>query len=78
MDKFPKRKDLRLEGYDYSQAGYYFVTVCTKDKKNIFWNDEILVGETFGLPFKESPLSIVGKSVDEAIQKIDFLCKCKN
>ena len=26
------RKPLRLKGYDYSLGGYYFVTVCTKDR----------------------------------------------
>ena len=29
----PARKRLRLKGYDYSQPGSYFVTVCTLDKK---------------------------------------------
>ena len=28
-----KRKSIRLRGYDYSQQGMYFVTVCTSDKK---------------------------------------------
>lgn len=23
--------------YDYSQAGYYFITLCTKDKQPLFW-----------------------------------------
>jgi len=27
-----KRKSIRLPGYDYSQYGWYFVTVCTKDR----------------------------------------------
>lgn len=34
--KFPKRKLLRLEGYDYSSAGAYFVTICVQDRKCIF------------------------------------------
>ncbi|MBI4598780.1 transposase [Candidatus Uhrbacteria bacterium] len=28
----PDRKRLRLEGYDYSQDGYYFVTACVEAK----------------------------------------------
>lgn len=28
----PKRKDMRLRGYDYSTAGGYFLTICTKDR----------------------------------------------
>lgn len=27
------RRSVRLKGYDYSQAGAYFVTICTKDKE---------------------------------------------
>jgi REP element-mobilizing transposase RayT len=26
----PERRSLRLEGYDYSQGGVYFVTICTE------------------------------------------------
>ncbi len=29
----PCRKNLRLPGYDYSQPGSYFVTICTKDRR---------------------------------------------
>ncbi len=28
-----KRKTIRLKGYDYSKKGAYFVTICTKDRK---------------------------------------------
>lgn len=30
------RKKLRLPDYDYSQYGCYFVTICTKDRRNLF------------------------------------------
>ena len=30
------RKSIRLKGYDYSQPGMYFVTVCTNNKTNYF------------------------------------------
>ena len=36
MKEFVKRKSLRLPEYDYSQAGYYFVTICTENKKCLF------------------------------------------
>lgn len=36
MDNLPKRKQLRLKDYDYSQNGYYFVTICTKDRQQLF------------------------------------------
>lgn len=36
------RKPTRLPGYDYSQGGYYFVTVCTYNKIHLF--GEIISG----------------------------------
>lgn len=36
MDNLPERKLLRLKDYDYSQPGYYFVTICSNDKSNLF------------------------------------------
>jgi REP element-mobilizing transposase RayT len=30
------RRSIRLGGYDYSQAGVYFVTVCTKNRQCLF------------------------------------------
>ncbi len=39
----PKRKCIRLKGYDYSQNGAYFVTICIKNKEQLLWN----VGATF-------------------------------
>lgn len=28
-----KRKQIRLKEYDYSTPGYYFVTICTQNRK---------------------------------------------
>jgi REP element-mobilizing transposase RayT len=33
---YPQRKNNRLKNYDYSQSGYYFITICTYNKYNIF------------------------------------------
>jgi putative transposase len=30
------RRSIRLKGYDYSQAGLYFVTICLQDRKCLF------------------------------------------
>ena len=47
----PKRKPTRLKGYDYSRAGAYFVTICTKNKRCILSE---IVGEGFhALPKNE-------------------------
>ncbi len=32
------RRSIRLRGYDYSQAGAYFVTVCTQNRECLFGN----------------------------------------
>ena len=37
---FCARKSPRIPNYDYSNCGYYFITICTKDKKCIFGNSE--------------------------------------
>ena len=33
--EMPKRKQIRLENYDYGQSGAYFITICVKDRKKI-------------------------------------------
>ena len=30
------RRSIRLKGYDYSQSGYYFITVCTQGQRRLF------------------------------------------
>ena len=35
INNLPKRKPTRLEKYDYSQNGVYFITICTKDRQPI-------------------------------------------
>ncbi len=37
------RRSIRLEGYDYSQGGMYFVTVCTQNRECLF--GEIIDGQ---------------------------------
>ncbi|GLI32783.1 transposase [Desulforhabdus amnigena] len=37
------RRSIRLRGYDYSQAGAYFVTICTQNRECLF--GEIVDGE---------------------------------
>ena len=34
--ELPKRKHPRLDDYDYSSAGLYFITICTHNRKCIF------------------------------------------
>ena len=46
--KMPQRKPNRIEGYDYSQNGAYFVTVCTQDRKRIL--SDIVGGDAHIVP----------------------------
>ena len=34
----PKRKKNRLSCFDYRNPGYYFITICTKNKEKLFWH----------------------------------------
>ncbi len=45
-----KRKSPRLEEYDYSSNGAYFITVCTDKRKCVLSTIEEIVGEGFPLP----------------------------
>ena len=65
----PERKSIRLEHYDYSQNGYYFVTICAEKHCPIFWNN---VGADIIRPQNEKDicLSEVGTIVKNAIENI--------
>ena len=47
--KLPVRKNIRLQEYDYSSAGYYFITICVKDGHLILWEQN--VGAIFNRPY---------------------------
>ncbi len=54
-----KRKEIRLRKYDYSQNGYYFVTICTQQKKpNIAIHRDTVEQILFSLPERFSGLNI--------------------
>ena len=36
MNKRPKRKRIRLHDFDYASPNYYYVTLCTHEKKYLF------------------------------------------
>jgi REP element-mobilizing transposase RayT len=62
-----KRKPNRLRSYDYSQNGAYFLTICTKDMKCIFWNAQPGLIEN---PDGTSHLSSAGQAADAATREI--------
>ena len=47
--KIHHRRSIRLKGYDYSQNGAYFITLCAQDRKPIF--GKIVSGEMQLSPF---------------------------
>ncbi|HHT9135222.1 MAG TPA: transposase [Candidatus Avalokitesvara rifleensis] len=50
-----RRRSIRLKGYDYSQAGAYFITICVKDRKCLL--GEVIDGEII--------LSAIGKIIEK-------------
>ena len=39
MNDLPTRKVIRIENYDYSSPGAYFITICTANREKVFWSD---------------------------------------
>ena len=37
-DRFHSRKSPRLKRYDYATPNYYFITICTWEKRCLFWH----------------------------------------
>ena len=60
------RKPNRLKNYDYSQNGAYFITICTKDRKQIL--SQVIVGEDTILP--SIKLLEYGIIIDKSINEI--------
>lgn len=51
--EFSERKQMRIENYDYSQFGAYFITICTKNRapllSEIVGDDAHIVPKPYGL-----------------------------
>lgn len=55
-----RRRSIRLKGFDYSQTGYYFVTICTRER-------ECLLGEIADYKIK---LNEMGKMAERTWHEI--------
>ena len=67
MDKekeIPRRKELRIKQYDYSSTGAYFITICTKDRKQIL-SDIIKPVGVDALDDPKIRLTAIGKIVEK-------------
>ena len=56
---------MRLDGYDYSRAGAYFVTICVKDRHEMLW-----MPTPAGAHIVRPPLSDIGEIVEKTIENI--------
>ena len=79
--ELPKRKPIRIENYDYSTPGSYFITVCTANREKIFCSDRrgelrspadnVQTGD------QRSPLRVelsdIGMIVDNEIKKLNSI-----
>jgi len=55
-----ERKRNRLKEYDYSQGGYYFITICVSNRKDYF-------GKIDG---NKCILNVFGKTIKQILEKI--------
>ena len=65
----PKRKQNRLENFDYSKNGAYFITICVKDRKRIL--SQINVG-TGVLDCPQIQLLKYGEIADKYINQLNI------
>jgi REP element-mobilizing transposase RayT len=69
LNKQPTRKANRLHDYDYSSNGAYFITICTKDRQAILWDEGYLAQENVGEAAYSLP-QIILSPTGEMVQKI--------
>ena len=73
-NKYPQRKKLRLNDFDYSQSGAYFVTICTKNKKCLFSH---IVGRGF-TPAEETEIKYTtyGEIAEKQLLSLENRYEC--
>ena len=68
--ELPKRNPNRIRGFDYSQNGAYFVTICTQNRQRIL--SKIVGTPVPGCPQAPCPeLLSYGKIADKYIRQMD-------
>jgi len=60
MPQLPNRRSIRLKGYDYSQEGMYFITICCYHRICLFGN----------VRDGEMRLNVAGKAAEKCWKKI--------
>ena len=77
-ENLPQRKQIRLKEYDYSEEGYYFITICTKNRKHILGEIRTVGADDSVRPKKQNynveenlKLTPMGKIVEKCWKEID-------
>ncbi len=66
MTKLKSRQSTRLNNYDYSSNGYYFITICSRDRKNLFGQLKNAVGAPLACARHDNiELSHLGQIIDK-------------
>ncbi|MFC1613267.1 transposase [Patescibacteria group bacterium] len=72
MRKYKDKKQYRWQGYDYSREGFYFVTICTKNRE--FYFGDIVGTQDFAFiqsqPFPQLQATKIGKIAEECWREI--------
>lgn len=69
----PNRQSIRLKNYDYSQPGYYFITICTQDRIHRFGkiiDEKMRLNDAGGIvadEWKKTPIMRKNIQLDEWI-----------
>ncbi len=67
MIELPKRKPIRVQNYNYSSCGAYFITICTAKREKVFWSTRR--GDLWSPA--NIPLSNIGLIAEKEIQKLN-------
>ncbi|MBR5284529.1 MAG: transposase [Clostridia bacterium] len=78
MDSYPKRKRLRLYGYDYSMYGLYFITICTFEKQCILGSIPVGADAHIGPQIKLTSYGEIVKKHLLNIKTLDQFCIMPN
>ena len=80
-----KRKNIRLKDYDYSKEGYYYITICIKNRKEILSKIKIyntkLKSNDVGVGVPDDPekiqieLTTYGEIIKKQIKEINNIYK---
>lgn len=66
----PERKHIRLKKYDYTEMGYYYITLCVKNRENLL---STIIPHIYNCFDSMVVLTQIGKIVDKYIKNINLV-----